>query len=428
VFGEPAPIDIERELAALRAEVAAIRAQWSGRWLDEARAEEIRGLVREALAEPDARRSFRSDGWTAGYDGGAFVRSADGSWSVKANVMLQTRFVAASAFGAPGSRVVEQTRWGFETRRVNVGLSGTAIDPSIRWLALFSDQSQPDRFIVEPNSFRPLYAWIRKDLGGGLSTTVGLQNVPWDLESDFFGSSRLTTGDYSVFNYRFGAGKQPGVTVQYQGDALRTTVGVFTQFNSRTLAWDDPQQLSFAVSGRAELKWGAQWAELDWESSRPGDTPGVVAGLAVCWTGARGTNPQPPVAAEATPAAAGFTADIRAALAGATLIGQYALMRDAVGAAELGWNSGIGMQGAYFVAPAIEAFAEASWSTGTAVPWIAQAGFNVYFDAKALKLTLKSIVPFGAGDVNGIRPIAGGLGIAQQDNNASFVAQMQMSF
>jgi hypothetical protein len=30
--------------------------------------------------------------------------------------------------------------------------------------------------------------------------------------------------------------------------------------------------------------------------------------------------------------------------------------------------------------------------------------------------------------VNGIRDIAGGLGIAQQDNNASFVTQLQVSY
>jgi len=412
----------------MRAEVSAIRSRWRGEWMDEARAQEVRGIVRDALADSGARASFLTDGWSSGYDAGAYVRSGDGCWQLKVNVLVQTRFVAASAFGPPDPSVVEQTRWGFETRRLNVGLSGTAFDPGLRWQLLFSDQSQPDRFITEPNQFKPLYAWVRKDLGHGFSATVGLQNVPWDLESDFFGSSRLTTDDYSVFNYRFGAGKQPGVAVTHVGESLRTTVGAFTQVNIRTNAWDDPQQLSYAVAGRTELKWGADWSQLERESSVPGDAPGVVAGLAVCWSGPRGTNPQPPSAPEATPAAAGFTADVRAALAGATLIGQCAFMRDAVGASELGWNPGANVQGAFFVTRTIEAFAEACWSGGTEVPWIAQAGVNLYFDAKALKLTLKSIVPFGPGDVNGIRPIAGGLGIAQQDNNASFVAQMQMNF
>ena len=32
------------------------------------------------------------------------------------------------------------------------------------------------------------------------------------------------------------------------------------------------------------------------------------------------------------------------------------------------------------------------------------------------------------GDVNGIRSIAGGLGIAAMDNNASFITQLQVMF
>jgi hypothetical protein len=38
------------------------------------------------------------------------------------------------------------------------------------------------------------------------------------------------------------------------------------------------------------------------------------------------------------------------------------------------------------------------------------------------------VVPFGGGNVNGIRSIAGGLGIAAIDNNASFITQLQVMF
>ena len=143
---------------------------------------------------------------------------------------------------------------------------GTLGRADITWLALLSQQSQTDRFITTADTLKPLYAWIRKDLGDGWSTTVGLQNVPWDLQSDFFGSSRLSTGDYSIFNYRFGAGKQTGVTLKHQGDDLRVTTGVFSQVSDRLNGWNDPAALSFAVSTRAELKFGADWAQLDWFS------------------------------------------------------------------------------------------------------------------------------------------------------------------
>jgi len=261
------PPDIARELAALRAEVAALRESWQSAPLDDARAEQVRALVRDVLADTSTRASFASAGAdhpAAGYDHGALVATPDGAWIVRANILVQTRFVAASAYGPSNVTTVEQTRWGFETRRLNLGLSGTLGQPDLTWLALLSQQSQTDRFITTADTLKPLYAWIRKDLGDGWSTTVGLQNVPWDLQSDFFGSSRLSTGDYSIFNYRFGAGKQTGVTLQHLGADLRVTTGVFSQINDRLNAWNDPAALSFAVSTRAELKFGADWTQLDW--------------------------------------------------------------------------------------------------------------------------------------------------------------------
>jgi hypothetical protein len=347
---------------------------------------------------------------------------------VRLNIMAQTRFVAAAASGPGGTAAIDQTRWGFETRRLNIGLGGTIVDPSLSYEFLFSDQSQTDRFISVPNTLRPLYAWVCKDFGHGWSATVGLQNVPWDIESTMFGSSRLMTGDYSIFNYRFGVGKQPGASVRHRNDSVRTVAGIYTQAGDLTLGWDDPANLSFVFATRTEVKWGADWSELEVESSAPGDVPGFIAGLGFMWSGARGTNPQPPTSTLATPAAAGFTADARAVLGGTTLIGQFALMRDAVGSPELGWTCGANAQASAYLTTQLEAFAEGSWTDDVPVPWIAQAGVNLHLDPRVLKLTCKVIVPFGPGDVNGIRAIAGGLGIAQADNDASFVAQLQVNY
>ena len=62
------------------------------------------------------------------------------------------------------------------------------------------------------------------------------------------------------------------------------------------------------------------------------------------------------------------------------------------------------------------------------VEWIAQAGVNFFIDGQRLKLISKCVVPFGGGNINGIRNIAGGLGLASFDNNASFVTELQVMF
>ena len=70
------PPDIARELAALRAEVAALRESWQSAPIDDARAEQVRALVREVLADASTRASFAS-GTTekpiAGYDHGCLA-------------------------------------------------------------------------------------------------------------------------------------------------------------------------------------------------------------------------------------------------------------------------------------------------------------------------------------------------------------------
>jgi hypothetical protein len=62
------------------------------------------------------------------------------------------------------------------------------------------------------------------------------------------------------------------------------------------------------------------------------------------------------------------------------------------------------------------------------VAWIAQAGVNFFIDGQRLKLISKCVVPCGGGNINGIRNIAGGLGLASFDNNASFVTELQVMF
>lgn len=428
-LADPPPIDVQRELAAMRADLAAIRARMQDGWMDEERALDVRAIVADALADSSTRTSLRGDGWTVGYQSGAVLRSGDGSASMAFSILEQVRFVCSSAYGPSDGSGDGNTRWGLENRRTNLTMQGNLFDPTVTYLALLSYQSQSDRFVQVPDSLRPMYAQLAKDFGGGLRAVVGLQNVPWDLESDFFGSSRLTTGDYSVFNYRFGAGKQPGVALRWQGASFRASAGTFSQLDVRADGgWNSDEYLSFAVAGRAELKWGADWEELSWMSGSRSDVPGFVLGAGLCMSNGRAQNPQPPAAAQATPSAQGVTVDARAALGGATLIAQYAYMRDPVGGPELGWYQGASAQASAYLTDRVEAFAEACWMEDVPVEWIAQAGANLYLAGRQVKLTAKVIVPFGGGNVNGIRQIAGGLGIASQDNNASFVTQLQLAY
>jgi hypothetical protein len=419
-FGAPESITIQGEIAAMRAELASIRAAQQDSWVTQERATQIRSVVQDVLADSATRESFRTDGAQCGYDHGAFIRSSDGCWTFKIGIMDQTRFV----FNSASNQVGDDNTWGMETHRINITFSGTLVDPSISWMLLGAYNSQADRFITVPNELRPLYAWVRKDFGDGLTGTVGLQNVPWDIESEFFGSSRITAGEYSIFNYRFGAGKETGISAKYQCDWWRATAGTFSQLNESTESWDSTSNLSYAVAMRAEAKLGAEWSQLEWQSSLPNSTPGAVFGFGTVWSSGRAQNPESPP----TPSAQGFTTDVRATLSGTTLIAQFALLRDPAGLPQLAWASGVNMQGSTFLTDNFQVFGEGSWMDGADVPWIAQCGMNFYFSDREVKLTTRVIVPFGSGEINGTRKLAGGLGLADSGNNASLIVQLQVMF
>jgi hypothetical protein len=415
-------MDVQQELAALRAEVAEVRRMQDEGWMDEVRAQEVRAIVTDVLADSSMRTNEVGPIWHSPYGGGQRIVHGDGNWTFLTAVTEQVKFVYANAYGGDSDPADQQTAWGIEQRRLNLIMAGTAIDPSISYLFMIQYDSQPDRWADKPNTFSPVYAWVQKDFGDGWTVMVGNQNIPWDLQTSFLEGCSLTVGDYSIFNYRFGVGRESGVSTQYQGQDLRVRGGVFSQFGQQYDSWDSDETLSAAVSGRAEWKWGSSWDALEVESSFTDSEPSVVLGMSGAWSNGRAQNPASPP----TPSAQGVTADVIARISGLNLEAQVAYMRDAAGAPELGWSTGTQFQAALFLTDKLETFVQACWMDTSDVPWIAQAGFNYYFARSRLKFTTKVFVPFGGGNINGIGQLSGGLGMQSASNNASFVAQIQM--
>jgi hypothetical protein len=242
------------------------------------------------------------------------------------------------------------------------------------------------------------------------------------VQTDYLEGCSMVAGDYSIFNYRFGLGREPGITAEFRSEAVRLRGGAFSQLGLQTERWDSTANLSFALAGRAEVQWGASWDSLEIESSFRGTATSLVLGVAGAWSEGRAENPASPP----TPSVQGMTADVTARLSGAMLQAQVAYMRDAAGAPELEWSTGVQVQGSWFLTDRVEAFAQACWMDTSGVPWIMQAGANLYLSGSRLKFTGKVFVPFGGGQVNGIGQLSGGLGMSASSNNASLVAQVQV--
>ena len=107
----------------LRTEVSELKMSKSEKWLTEQRANEIRGLVHDVLADADTRTNLLGSSATAGYNGGAFLVSEDGNWKLKINGQLQSRWIYNDASGQDDAH-------GFEQRRTKLKFAGHIIDPS----------------------------------------------------------------------------------------------------------------------------------------------------------------------------------------------------------------------------------------------------------------------------------------------------------
>ena len=114
--------ELRQMVVDLQSEVSDLKNQ-DKTWLNQQRADQVRDLVHDVLADADTRSSLQGSGVTAGYDGGAFLQSADGNWKLKINGQVQARWLYNRADG-------QDSEHGFEQRRTKAIFSGHVADPS----------------------------------------------------------------------------------------------------------------------------------------------------------------------------------------------------------------------------------------------------------------------------------------------------------
>ncbi|MBT5408746.1 MAG: hypothetical protein HOK75_00625, partial [Phycisphaerae bacterium] len=121
--GSDTNADLQARLEAAETRISELSAVTNANWLNDTRADEIRGLVHDVLADADTRASLQGSGATAGYNGGFTVGSADGNWSLKINGLLQTRWTSTDNDAAVAP--VDGSQWAFNNQRSWWHMSGT---------------------------------------------------------------------------------------------------------------------------------------------------------------------------------------------------------------------------------------------------------------------------------------------------------------
>lgn len=265
------------EVADLRSQVRELEARKeAGGWLTEQRADEIRSLVADVLADSDTRMNLQDAAVQAGHDRFFFIRSADGNFRLNLHTMIQSRFTFSSQDNVPGG---DSTRYGFETPRTRIGVSGHVIDPSWRYLIWGGWIPNGRSWLVE--------ATIMKKFDNGWSFEAGSFKLPlW--QEWIISETTQQFIDRSVVNSRtWGAGK--GLRAIYQGEQVKLHFSVTDGSRTWNTPWSTgpdttsgtmPFQLSseYALTAKAEFLLSGSWASRGDMESFPGDDPLFIIG------------------------------------------------------------------------------------------------------------------------------------------------------
>ncbi|MHC4141575.1 MAG: porin, partial [Planctomycetota bacterium] len=256
--GKDAEIDeLRSEVSHLRDTVAELRStvqefQAGDDWLTQQRADEIRGLVRDVLADADTRASLLQDGMTAGWDKGFFLGSADGNFLLRLGGQIQVRYAAR--------------------------LKGHVVDPTWKYvlnLAFDHDDSgrQGDMDVED--------AIIIKDFGGGWELWAGQFKLNF-LREELTSSTSQLAVDRSYVNELYNQDRHQGVQVFYTTDQFRVTGAFGDGFGSKNLP-AYAITTDWAVTARLEWLAMGAWKQFKDFTSPPGSDTGLMVGAAVHW-------------------------------------------------------------------------------------------------------------------------------------------------
>jgi hypothetical protein len=385
----------QTEVAELRQRVAELESRLSKidgaeeGWLTEQRAQEIRNLVQDVLADADTRASLLQSGMTGGWDKGFFLASPDGNYRLGISGQIQIRYV----YNLQDDNDVDgdDHRQGFEHRRAKLEFKGHVVDKTWRY------EFQPVWSRTGAGSIENIY--VDKDLGNGWSVKFGQFKGPL-LHEELVSSKRQLAVDRSIVNESFNQDYNEGVQVAWRGD----TIGAYAMWhdgmgntgvtpapglgnsgndNTAATAFD----VEWAMMGRVEWVAAGDWKQFDDFTSWKGDQFGLLVGAAANWESSEyGTTAGPEVESLT------LTADASVEFGGANLFGAFIYRNLDNDAAIDADQIAFVIQGGIHVVPDdIEIFGRFEWGDADLADeeelTVVTVGVNKYFNKHNLKWT-----------------------------------------
>lgn len=264
---------MQQRLDAQDAQLAQFKASTDQNWLNEKRAEEVKALIKEVLADADTRASLLEGGLTAGHNGNFFLASEDGSFNLKIDGTIQMRYVANNR---SGNNTIDEDQQGFDIRRTELTFSGTVADPKLSYYMQFASSRNGGSTVLQGVS-------IGYDLTDKLNVTGGRIKLPL-LREEIVSSNMQLCMERSLVNTVFTGSYGEGIQLTYSLPIIKLSAMLsdgLKSGDSGTVVDFATADVDYALTGRVDWMLAGKWSQFKDFNAWSGEDTGVMLGAAV---------------------------------------------------------------------------------------------------------------------------------------------------
>lgn len=206
---------LRNENQSMRDQIDELRARTEDNWLTEARADQIRALVQDVLADADTRSNLLNDGLMAGWSDHFFLADAFGRFLLEFEGLIQFRWMYNYRFSA--NPTPDKNRSGFENTRTRLTFRGHVFSEDLQYLV----RGEFARHAIEGAVGGVLYlyeAWLRYHLDNNWSVRAGQFKLPFMREELVYEAAQLAV-EHSLMNEIMSIGRSQGIELAYHDSA-----------------------------------------------------------------------------------------------------------------------------------------------------------------------------------------------------------------
>ncbi len=257
---------MQARLSNLETENAELRANQNDQWLSQRRADEVKALVNEVLADADSRASLQNTGLTAGHNGCFFIASPDGNFLFKPGGAIGVRYIFNSRDDASQGGNAE----GFSLNPLYFWAKGHIYDPALRYVFVIKSTCSGDIVVKD--------AYVEYDVADGWVLTGGQFNAPFLFEQSVSSLKQFGV-DRSAVNGAFSVGNTQGVQVAYNAENWRAK----GMIHNGTGGTDGAVDTDFAFCSRAEYLVCGTFQQFTDFATWSTDETGILLGAGFNW-------------------------------------------------------------------------------------------------------------------------------------------------